>query len=162
MDEGALTSLAAMLWSERRQLERLLYALTVQQSLLTAGQSRWLGHVDADIEAAASALRDAELLRAVEMNAITDKLGVGPDISLAELAEQASEPWTSTLSDHRVALRALTSEIDQTVARNRQLLTAGAKAIGETLAGLTSFSTTYDASGGVRRGDGASFLDEQI
>lgn len=162
MDDAALTSLAALLWAERRHLERLLYALTTQQLLLTGGHTRWLGHADTDIEAAASAVRDAELLRALDMGGITEKLGVDPDITLAELAERVAEPWATTLTDHRTALRALTAEIDQTVERNRQLLTAGSKAIGETLAKLTSFSSTYDSAGTVRRDDGPSFLDEQV
>lgn len=162
MDEGALASLASLLWQERRQLERLLYALTTQQALLMSGRTRWLGHADTDIEVAASTLRDSEVLRALEMSAICEKLGVDPQITLDELAHAAGEPWTTTLSDHRAALRALAAEIDAAVAENRRLLKAGAKAIGETLSSLTSFSTTYDSHGGaIRRGDGPTFLDEQ-
>ena len=162
MDEGALASLAAILWQERRQLEGLLYALTTQQLLLTAGQIRWLGHADTDIEVAAATLRDSEVLRAMEMIAICEKLGVNTEITLDELAHEAGEPWTTTITDHRSALRALAAGIDTTVAENRRLLKAGSKAIGETLSSLTSFSATYDAHGGaVRRGDGPTFLDEQ-
>lgn len=162
MDESALTSLAAILWQERRQLERLLYALVSQQLLLTSGQTRWLGHADTDIEVAAATIRDAELLRALEMTTITAKLGVDADATLADIAHAAGEPWSTTLADHRTALRTLTAEIDAAVAENRRLLKAGAKAIGETLANLTSFSATYDARGGsVRRDDGPSFLDAQ-
>lgn len=162
MDEGALASLAAILWQERRQLERLLYSLTTQKLLLTAGQTRWLGHCDTEIEVAASTLRDSEVLRAMEMTIICEKLGVDADITLDELGHAAGEPWTTTLTDHRAALRTLAAEIDTAVAENRRLLKAGAKAIGETLSSLTSFSATYDAHGGaVRRGDGPTFLDEQ-
>lgn len=162
MDEGALASLAAILWQERRQLERLLYTLATQQLLLTAGQTRWLGHADTDIEVAASTLRDSEVLRAMEMTVICEKLGVDAEVTLAELALEAGEPWTTTITDHRAALRTLAAEIDAAVAENRRLLKAGAKAIGETLSSLTSFSATYDAHGGaVRRGDGPTFLDEQ-
>lgn len=162
MDDRALASLAALLWRERRQLERLAYALTVQRLLLASGSTRWLGHADTDIEVAAATLRDAEVLRAIEMTTITEQLGVEADITLAELAHAAGEPWTTTLGDHRTALIALTGEIDAAVAENRRLLKAGAKAVGETLASLASFSTTYDAHGGtVRGGDGPSFLDAQ-
>lgn len=162
MDDRALASLAALLWRERRHLERLLFALTVQKLLLSSGQTRWLGHADTDIEVAAATLRDAEVLRALEMTTITEQLRVDPEISLDELAHAAGEPWTTTLGDHRIALTTLTAEIDAAVAENRRLLKAGAKAIGETLANLTSFSTTYDARGGtVHDGDGPSFLDAQ-
>jgi len=162
MDQGALASLAAILWQERRQLERLLYALTTQRLLLGAGQSRWLGHADTDIEVAASTLRDSEVLRAIEMTVICEKLGVDVDITLDELAHAVGEPWTTTLSDHRIALRTLAAEIDAAVTENRRLLKAGVKAIGDTLASLTTFSATYDSHGGaVRRGDGPTFLDEQ-
>jgi hypothetical protein len=162
MDEGALASLTAILWQERRQLERLLYTLTTQRLLLAGGHTRWLGRADADIEAAASTLRDSEVLRAMEMNVICEKLGVHADITLEELALAAGEPWTTALTDHRTALRGLTVEIDAAVTENRRLLKAGAKAIGDTLASLTTFSATYDSHGGaVRRGDGPTFLDEQ-
>lgn len=162
MDEAALTSLAAILWQERRQLERLLYSLTTQQLLLTAGQTRWLNYSDSDIETAAAAVRDSEVLRAMEMATITTALGVHADASLADIADAADEPWATTLADHRLALRTLTAEIDTAVAENRRLLKAGAKAIGDTLAKLGSFSTMYDARGGsVRRGDGPAFLDAQ-
>lgn len=162
MDEGALGSLAAILWQERRQLERLLYALTAQRLLIGAGYTRWLGHADTDVEVAASTLRDSEVLRAMEMTVICDKLGVDSDITLEELAHAADEPWATTLSDHRAALRMLTAEIQAAVTENRRLLKAGAKAIGETLSSLTSFSSTYDSHGGtVRRSDGPTFLDEQ-
>lgn len=162
VNDEALASLAALLWGERRQLERLLYALTTQQLLLTAGKTRWLGHADTDIEIAANALRDAEVIRAIEMDDIAGKLGVDPQTSLAELAHEAGEPWTTTLTDHRTALRDLTAEIDLTVTENRRLLKAGAKAIGETLSSLGSFSATYNAHGAsVTSGEGPSFLDAQ-
>jgi hypothetical protein len=162
MDEGALASLAAILWQERRQLERLLYALTAQRLIIGAGHTRWLGHADGDIEVAAATLRDTEVLRAIEMTTICDRLGVDPEITLEELARAADEPWATTLAEHRAALRTLAAEIDAAVAENRRLLKAGAKAIGETLSSLTSFSATYDAHGGTVRGsDGPTFLDEQ-
>lgn len=162
MDEGALASLAAILWQERRQLERLLYALTAQRLIIGAGHTRWLGHADTDVEVAASTLRDSEVLRAMEMTVICEKLGVDAEVTLDELAHAAGEPWTTTLTDHRAVLRALAAEIDAAVTENRRLLKAGAKAIGETLSSLTSFSATYDSHGGaVRRGDGPTFLDEQ-
>lgn len=163
MDDGALASLAAVLWQERRQLERLLFALTTQRLLLESGQTRWLGHADTDIEASAAALKDSEVLRAMEITSIAERLGVDADASLQDLGQAAGEPWTTTLADHRAALQTLTTEIDQAVAENRRLLKAGSKAIGETLSSLTSFSSTYDAHGGtVHRGDGPSFLDEQV
>lgn len=162
MDEGALTSLASILWQERRQLERLLFSLTTQQLLLTAGATRWLGHADTDIEVAGATLRDSEVLRAIEMTVICEKLNVSADISLDELAHAAGEPWTTTLHDHRRALTTLTAEIDAIVRENRRLLKAGSKAIGETLSSLTSFSATYDSHGGTaRRSDRPTFLDEQ-
>ncbi|MBN9610793.1 MAG: hypothetical protein BGO26_16060 [Actinobacteria bacterium 69-20] len=162
MDESALASLAAILWDERREMERLLYCLVSQQLVLTSGQTRWLGHADTDINAALATFRDAEVLRAIEVASIASKLDVSGDVSLAELAELAPEPWSMTLRDHRAALRSLAAEIDTTVAENRRLLKAGAQAIGETLARIGSFSSTYDARGeSVHRGGGPSLLDEQ-
>lgn len=165
MDESALASLAAILWEQRRLLERLLYRLVSQQLLLTSGQTRWLGHADADVTTAMTAIKDAEVLRAIEVESLAAKLGVSGDVSLAELAELAQEPWSTTLHDHRSALRALAAEIDATVAENRRLLKAGAQAIGETLSKLGTFASTYGTYGArgqsIRRGDGPTFLDEQ-
>lgn len=165
MDESALASLAAILWEERTQLERLLYRLVGQQLILTAGQTRWLGHADTDVTAAMTVLKDAEVLRAIEVESIAAKLGVASDVSLAELAAAAPEPWSTTLHDHRSALRALAVEIDTTVAENRRMLKAGAQAIGETLSKLGTFASgygTYGARGeSIRGGGGPSLLDEQ-
>lgn len=162
MNDTALASLAGLLWDERSQLERLLYALVSQQLVITSGQTRWLGHCDADVQAAMTTFRDAEVLRAIEVESITTTLGVPANTTLAELAEATDEPWSQTLHDHRTALRGLMSEIDSAVAENQRLLKAGAQAVGETLAQLGTFSSTYDAHGtSVRRGDGPTFLDEQ-
>jgi len=63
-------------------------------------------------------------------------------------------------SPHRVAHAGRRDR--RAVTENRRLLKAGVKAIGDTLASLTTFSATYDSHGGaVRRGDGPTFLDEQ-
>lgn len=162
MDEPALAALAAVLWEERRQLEGLLYRLITQQLVLTSGQTRWLGNADADINSAMTTIRDTEVLRAIEVETIAAKLGTSGDVSLADLAAAAPEPWSTTLQDHRSALRGLAAEIDTTVAENRRLLKAGAQAVGETLARIGSFSSTYDARGeSVHRGQRPSFLDEQ-
>lgn len=165
MDESALASLAAILWEERRHVERLLYRLVGQQLVLIAGQTRWLGHADADVTAAMTALKDAEVLRAIEVESIAAKLDVTSDVSLAELADAAPEPWSTTLRDHRAALRLLAAEIDTTVAENRRLLKAGAQAVGETLSRLGTFASSYGTYGArgesIHRGDGPSFLDEQ-
>jgi hypothetical protein len=163
MDESALASAAALLWDERQQLEHLLYALTTQQLVISAGQSRWLGHSDAGVHAAMTAIQDAELLRSIEIKGLAEQLGVPAESSLDELAQAAPEPWSATFTDHRAALRGLALEIDATVAENRRLLQAGSKAIGEALHHIGQFSSTYNASGGaVRRGDGPTFLDEQL
>lgn len=162
MDSTALSALSALLWEERQQLEKLLFALVTQQLMIKAGQSRWLGRVDEQVLTAMTEYQDAQVLRAVEFAAVAEAAGLSADISLQELADAAGEPWSVTLGEHRTMLRAVASEIDAMVAENRRLLEAGARAVGETLASLAGFSTTYDASGGTRhQGQGLSFLDEQ-
>ncbi len=162
MNESALLSLASVLWQERQELDDLLYALVSQQLVITAGQTRWLARADAQVETAMTAFRDSEILRSIEVQTAAEHLGLSADASLQDLADACTEPWTTTFSDHRQALRDLTAEIATTVAENQRLLKAGAQAVGETLSRLGNFVSTYDSHGGsVRSGDTPTFLDEQ-
>lgn len=120
-----LAELAAVLWQERELLDDLLYALLQQHAVLTAGELRWLPRADAAVAAAARAVQDHELFRAMAVEALNARLGLDPSASLLEIAAAAGEPWTLLLTEHRDALRAATDELDRATTRNRTLLLAG-------------------------------------
>jgi hypothetical protein len=161
-----LGELAAVLWQEREVLEDLLYALVQQQLLLEAGQTRWLPRADAAVAAAARAVQDHELVRAIEVETLIQVLGLPAGASLLEIAAHAGEPWATVLADHRDALRTLSAEIDAVTAHNRALLIAGERATREALeqagalAPSARTSTRYDDKGGFAASLRASVLDE--
>jgi hypothetical protein len=158
----AFAAVSNVLWSERETLEHLLYKLVAEQLVLTSGATRWLNHADAEVRAALDRLRASEVIRAAEVEALALAIGLPLETSLGELAEAAPEPWSTVLADHRTALRQLVFEIEGVGAENRRLLSAGAKAIRETLDHLGLAVAGYDATGSaVSTRRGPVLLDEQ-
>ena len=143
----AFAAVAAVLWNEREALEHVLYALQVEQLVLAAGATRWLNHADDGVRAALERLRTTEVLRAAETDQLTGLARLPFQLSLAELAAVAPEPWGMVLSEHRSALRSLVAEIDSLAIETRRLLSDGAAATRETLASIGSAIAGYDADG---------------
>jgi hypothetical protein len=141
-------ALAAVLWSEREVLETVLYALTQERLILAAGETRWLHRADAQLRAALDRLRTAEVMRAAELDALTDELRLPHETTLAELVSIAPEPWPLVLDEHRAALRDLAAEIDRAGGQLRGTLSAGAAAIAETLEGLAGLGGAESAPAG--------------
>lgn len=161
--DDAFAGLSALLWHEREVLELLLFKLTAQQLILRAGELRWVAASDAEVRAALQRLREFDVLRALETQALARALGVSEDASLREVAQVAPEPWASLLADHRQALQELTAQVAATTETNRRLLESGAAAARETLAAvgaLAGTTATYGATGAPVSGPtGPVFLD---
>ncbi|HEY3736870.1 MAG TPA: flagellar export chaperone FlgN [Jatrophihabitans sp.] len=156
------SAVVSLLWNERESLELLQFKLVQEQLLLQAGETRWLAKADAEVSEAIRRMRMSEVLRAAEMERILVELGLPAEATLAQLAEVAPEPWGLVLTEHRVALRSLVTEVQAAGHNVRVLLNAGANAIRETLDVLTQSVSTYSASGAeVERDFGSLFLDEQ-
>ncbi|GIG27677.1 flagellar protein FlgN [Cellulomonas marina] len=143
----ALNRLSEVLWRERHLLETLLFKLEEEQLLLSSGRTRWLALATAEVEHALDAIREAELARAVEAEAVAVELGVVPGSSLAVLAAHAPAPWDELLRAHRDAFASLTAEIGHLADGNRELLALSHRATQETLAALQDDVRTYDGSG---------------
>ena len=143
---GSLNELSAVLWRERELLELLLFKMEEEQLLLAAGRSRWLGRATHEVEVVLQEIRKAELTRAMEVSAVGQLLGLGPDPSLRELADAAGQPWSEILDDHRRAFLTATDAIAAMAETNRELLTASSTAVREALSRLTQpEATTYSA-----------------
>ena len=82
--------------------------------------------------------------------------------TLAQLESASDEPWATLYGEHRRALLDLMAEIEQVTAENRRLLTAGARAVRETLLSVTETVRTYDNRGSASAATtGPRFMDEQ-
>lgn len=148
MEAAGYSAVSAVLWREREALQHVQFKLVQQQLILQSGHTRMLDAATGELESALDQLRCTEVLRAIESEVVAAELGVDELPTLAELAAGAPEPWASVLAEHRTALRELTDEVEATTRTNRELLTAGASAVRDSLQQLTGSLDTYDARGG--------------
>ncbi len=142
-----LAELSSILWRERDMLELLLFKIEEEQLVLAAGRSRWLAHATREVELVLEQIRLTEVLRAAEVAAVGAALGIGTDPSLAQLADAVDEPWSDLFRQHRKTFRALTAEISALAETNRELLTAGQRAVQETMLVVSGTVQTYGRRG---------------
>jgi len=142
-----LAEVANILWREREALELLLFKLEEEQLVLAAGRGRWLAHATREVELVLDRIRQTELLRATEVDAVAGELGLAPNPSLSALADAAGPPWADLLRDHRIAFLALTAEITALAEANRDLLTVGQRAAREAMLTVTGAVETYGRRG---------------
>jgi hypothetical protein len=157
-----LPEVSNLLWRERELLELLLFKLEEEQLILASGRTRWLAHATREVEAVLEQIREAELLRAVEVDAASAELGLPPSSSLRALAGRAPAPWDQLLGSHREAFLALTSEITALAGANRDLLTSGQRAVHDTLVGLADGLETYDPTGKATGSTGPRLVDRAL
>lgn len=129
----ALGAVSSLLWRERETLERLLYALTLERLIVTAGAARWLATADEHVREAVAELQDREIIRMAEVDALARTMRLPSGTTLGQLTEFAAEPWATIFTEHRTALRALVTEIDAVRTENCRLLQAGADAARRSL-----------------------------
>lgn len=118
---GALTSLLAR---EREGLEVLAYRLEHQALLLERDDGRWLGYVADEVEAALDDLCAIELLRAVAVGAVANRLGLGSSPSLEQLADRCPPSWAGVLREHADGLRVLAADVRDVLDANQRRATA--------------------------------------
>jgi hypothetical protein len=153
---------STMLWRERDALQLLLFKLIEEQLIVSSGRTRWLPQANEEIEFALEQLRGTEVLRAAETDAIAEELGLPIPATLTQLEEAADEPWATLYGEHRRALLELITEVGQVTAENRKLLTAGARAVRETLLSVSQTVQTYDSRGSASSASNDPLLmDEQ-
>lgn len=156
------SEISTLLWREREALQLLLFKLVEEQLIVSSGQTRWLAQANDEVEAALFQLRGTDVLRAAEVDAVAEDLGLTGAPSLAELETNAPEPWATMFGEHRQALLLVVAEIGRTAGENRALLTAGARAVRETLLSVTRTVETYDSRGSAAAPrSGPRIMDEQ-
>jgi hypothetical protein len=143
-----LAEVASILWREREALELLQFKLEEEQLVLATGRTRWLVHATKEVELILERIRDTELLRASEVDAVAAEYGLPPNPSLTALADAVGQPWADLLREHRRAFLAMTAEITALAEVNRDLLTTGQRAARETLLTVTGSLQTYGRDGG--------------
>lgn len=97
-ERGAPTGFPAVesaLWQQRTAMQLLAEAL--------AGGG--------DVRSALQDFRLGEVFRAAEVEELARLLGLPADLSLADLAAAAPEPWRTILTDHWDALQRLYTEV---------------------------------------------------
>ncbi|GAA1794631.1 flagellar protein FlgN [Planosporangium flavigriseum] len=142
-----LADLSSILWREREMLELLLFKLEEEQLVLAAGRTRWLAHATREVEMVLDQIRQTEVLRAAEVEAVAAELGLGSNPSLSQLADAVGSPWSDLLRDHRKTFLALTAEISALAEANRDLLSTGQRAVREAMLAVTGSFETYSRHG---------------
>ncbi|WP_344169255.1 flagellar export chaperone FlgN [Pilimelia columellifera] len=159
----SLTELSSVLFRTRELMELLLFKLEEEQLLLAAGRSRWLAHATREVEMVLDQIRQTEVLRAAQSQAVALELGMTGEPSLSEIADAAPDPWPDLLHQHRRAFLTLTAEISGMAEANRDLLTAGQRAARETMLMVAGSVQTYGPDGQSHLADRRSRLvDEAI
>jgi hypothetical protein len=143
----SLVELSSILWRERDMLELLLFKLEEEQLVLASGRTRWLAHATREVELVLEQIRLTEVLRAAEVAVVGTDLGVGTDPSLSELANAAPAPWSELFGQHRKAFLELTTEINALAEANQELLSAGHRAVRETIMIVSDSAQTYGRRG---------------
>jgi glucokinase len=142
-----LADLSSILWREREMLELLLFKLEEEQLVLAAGRTRWLAHATREVEMVLDQIRQTEVLRAAEVAVLGADLGLGSSPSLTQLSEAVGAPWSDMFQQHRKAFLAMTAEISTLAEANRDLLTAGQRAVRETMLAVAGSVETYGRRG---------------
>jgi hypothetical protein len=160
-----VSEVSTILWHERELMEMLLFKLEEEQLVLASGRTRWLGRAAREVEVVLEEIRRAELVRAVQVEALAVQLGMSTSPSLAALAEAVEEPWGQILHDHHAAFRAAADEISAMAKANTELLTAGYRAACDALlvAEAGEEADTYTARGAASHAERRPFtLDQAI
>ncbi len=144
----ALSDVSNILWRERQLLELLVFKLEEEQLVLAAGRARWLAHATREVENVLGEIKRVELERAMQVQDAGRELGLSGAPTLRELAGLTPAPWDGIFAEHRRALLALASEIDNITKSNRDLLQRGHQAAREALVAIGEIDIdAYDARG---------------
>lgn len=128
-----METLVALLTRERLLAELVVFKLVSLRQLLVVGEARFLPWASEELERAMASLRTAELDRAVLVSGLAEERGVEGDVRLADLVEDAPEPWRTVLTEQADLLRGLCAEASELQDAVRRLADTGLRGIGDLL-----------------------------
>jgi len=130
--EVPVDALAVLLDREQNLMELLVFRLVELRQLLLAGETRFLQLAAAEVEAATSAVREAELERAVLVQGIASDRGLH-EPTLTELLADVPDRWRPSLERSHQALRTRALEAADLLQTTRRLADAGSRSLAATL-----------------------------
>lgn len=157
-----------ILWRQRQLLELLQFKLESEQALMSTGKTRWLTHSTREIEMVVEEVRQADLVRAMEVEKLCAELDITEAPTLSALVAVLPEPWDAIFEEHRQAFLKATSEIVALAEHNREHLARGYQAAQEALnafGGANEQVDTYSKAGQQirsRASNAARLLDEAL
>lgn len=160
-----LEDLADTLWAERHLVEYLLFKLVSARLLLAADESRFVPAAIEEVERAVTALRAAEVRRAMALQGVADVWKLDAEtLTLRKLAERAPSPFDAMFRDHHRAFLSLTEEIESTARQNSQLASATLHHVRDSLTALGGGNSgvQYDARGRRQPAAGPTRLNEVL
>jgi hypothetical protein len=144
--------LSRRLWTLREMMSQLLFALEMQQLILSNDRMRWLPMITETIENVVDQIRQAEAERIVISQRVARAHGLRDDASLADLAQVAPEPYGEIWRQSRLHLLAIQAEIDEFSKENQTLNRRGMGATSTVVRHLEGeTTTTYDPHGAAAR-----------
>ena len=160
----SLNNVSTILWRERQLLELLLFKLEEEQLLLAAGRARWLAQAANEVETVLEEIKNAELARCMEVEAVAAELGLSAEASLGDLIANSPSPWSGIFADHRDAFLAMTQEILSVAGSNRELLNRGQRAVQDAMSFIDGpQDATYTPNGHrAGRSNSAVLLNEVL
>src|SRR5215212_2310475 len=111
--------LSTLLWREQELLDLLLFKAEEKQYLILTGKSRWLPRIAHEIEVVLEQLRTLEVERSAATEVLAQRLGIGANPSLRQVADAAPAPWSDLYAQHHEALLLLVTELRSLSDSNR-------------------------------------------
>ncbi len=142
--------LSAVLWQERELLDVLEFRLEAEQSLLSAGKTRWIQRASDEIAALTAQIRKLNLVRDVEVAQLAEEWTLEDELpSLREIIAHAPDlVWHDIFSAHLTALLASIERIGALRDTNDHMLRAAIRSTQETLVGSDDSAGIYTSRGG--------------
>ncbi len=101
--------------------------------MVNSGRHQWLGRATSEIQFVLTNIENCERQREELVREAGGELGLGDSPSLESLADECTEPWSSTFLDHRKAIRALLGRVLQVAQGNREVLSKYVLAVNDAL-----------------------------
>jgi len=118
LTEAEHRTLGAMLWQYRTVLERVEFLLEAQLMFASSGRDKRLASIADLLEDAVATVSELDLRRELLLH---DDVS-GSTATLAELADEAQQPWSSMFAEHQRWFELCVTRIQQLLTQSRQTM----------------------------------------